>query len=62
MLFFVYCNALFKGKTSISQIAAPWGDLAKIKQKEGMITAAVYSNRLKRFKKHFKKALWGRNL
>lgn len=62
MLFFIYCNALFKGKTSISQIAAPWGDLAKIKRKEGMITTAVYPNRLKQFKEHFKKAFWERSL
>ena len=62
MLFFVYCNAFLKGKTSISQISAPWGELAKIKEKEGMITATLYPQRLKRFRKHFEKAFWGRKL
>lgn len=62
MLFFVYCNAFLKGKTSISQISSPWGELDKIEYEEGMITAKLYPNRLKRFKKHFRRAFWERNL
>lgn len=62
MLFFVYCNSFLKGKTSISQIAAPWGELSKIKHKEGMVKAKLYFSRLDRFKKHFKGVLWGRDI
>ena len=60
MTYFVYCNALFKGKISVSQIAGPWGEIKKIKYKEGMITATIYSERLKRFKKHFVKGFYDR--
>jgi len=60
MTYFVYCNALFKAKTSISQIAAPWGEIKKIKHKEGIITATIYPERLKRFKKHFVKGFYER--
>lgn len=62
MVYFVYCNALLKGKTSISQIASPWGKLSEIKYKEGMIAANIYNERLKRFKKHFENVLWGRKI
>jgi len=60
MCFFVYCNALLRGKTSISQIASPWGELAKIKYKEGIITATLDHKRLKRFKNHFKTVFYER--
>lgn len=62
MSFFIFSNALFKSRTSITQIAGPWGNIAKIKFKEGIITAVLYSNRLKRFKKHFKPAFWERQI
>lgn len=62
MCFFVYCNAFSKSGTSISQIAAPWGELVKIKGNEGIITAKLYYRRLKKFKEKFKNVLYERNL
>lgn len=62
MLFFVYCNSFLKGKTSISQITAPWGELSKIKYREGAIEATLYPGRLNRFKKHFETVLWGKEV
>jgi predicted amidohydrolase len=62
MTFFVYCNALFKGKTSVSQITAPWGELAMISFKEGMATAKIYSQQMETFKKHFKEVSFGRRM
>jgi predicted amidohydrolase len=62
MVFFVYCNSFLKGETSISQIAAPWGELAEVKYKEEMISANLYSNRLNKLKNHFNSVLWGRKL
>lgn len=62
MVYFVYCNALLKGKTSISQIAAPWGEIDSIKYKEGIISAVLYPKRLDRFKKHFSAVLWGKKV
>jgi|GEM_PF-3237828 len=62
MVFFIYVNALFKGGTSISQIASPWGELATISFKEGMITAKLYAQRINRFKKHFKEVSFGRRM
>ncbi len=61
MCFFVYCNARLRGTTSVSKIAAPWGELATIKSKERMITAKLYCQRLKRFRNHFKTVFWERN-
>lgn len=62
MLFFVYCNSFLKGETSISQITAPWGELSKIKYKEGLIESKLYFSRLHRFKKHFESVLWGKEI
>lgn len=60
MQYFIFCNALLS-KTGITQIAAPWGDIKKIKFKEGIIVANLYANRLKRLKKNFKKVFWEKN-
>jgi len=62
MLFFVYCNAFFKGKPSVSQVSAPWGELAEIKEKRGMAIATLNPQKLKRFRRHLSGAFWGRKL
>jgi len=60
MNYFIYCNAILKGKTSITQITSPWGELKKIKYREGIISAVLYSNRIIRFKNKFRAVTWGR--
>jgi len=62
MCFCVFCNASSRGATAISQIAAPWDGLKKMRYEEGMITAKLYYQRLKRFKDHFKIVFFERNL
>lgn len=65
MNFFVYSNALFKGfrgETSKTQISAPWGEFAKINQKEGIISSELYFNKLNQFKKNFAPVFWEKKL